>query len=86
MNLKAEIRDLFRTLNESPAACAVGALLGIGGADGTPSFQSVSASRFPVSGGYNTHVPTWRVESGATIVRVRYQHHLQRGSRSGWRN
>ncbi len=32
MNLKAEIRDLFRTLNESPAACAVGAILGIGGA------------------------------------------------------
>jgi len=32
MKLKAEIRDLLRTLNESPAACAVGVLLGIGGA------------------------------------------------------
>jgi hypothetical protein len=32
MKLRNEIRDLFRTLNESPAACAAGALLGIGGA------------------------------------------------------
>jgi hypothetical protein len=32
MKLRAEIRDLFRTLNESPVACAAGALLGIGGA------------------------------------------------------
>jgi len=32
MKLRAEIRDLFRTLNESPGARAVGAILGIVGA------------------------------------------------------
>lgn len=32
MKIKDEFRDLNRTLNESPAACALGAIIGIGGA------------------------------------------------------